>query len=69
MTLDPRRPPGNREQAPDQARARLRGRLFITGVLLAGLLGGWWAVSAGKRMAEERKARLKPATPATAPVR
>ena len=59
MTLDPRPPPSQR----DQARARLRGRLFVTGVLLAGVLGGWWAVSAGKRMAEERKARLRPAGP------
>jgi hypothetical protein len=46
-------------------RSRLRGRLFITGVLLAGVVGGWLAVQQGKRLAEERKARLRP--PATAP--
>jgi hypothetical protein len=47
-------------------RARLAGRLFITGVLLAGVLGGLWAVRSGKRLAEERKARMRPATTAPA---
>jgi hypothetical protein len=47
-------------------RARLAGRLFITGVLLAGGLGGLWAVRSGKRLAEERKARMRPATTAPA---
>ena len=47
-------------------RSRLAGRLFITGVLLAGVVGGWLAVRHGKQLAEERKARMRP--PATAPV-
>ena len=47
-------------------RARLAGRLFITGILLAGVVGGLLAVRHGKRLAEERKARMRP--PATAPV-
>ena len=48
-------------------RSRLGGRLFITGVLLAGVLGGWLAVREGKRLAEERKARMR--APASAPAR
>jgi hypothetical protein len=56
---------GPRPRTP--RRTRLLGRLFITAVLLAGALGGWLAVRSGKRLAEERKARMH--VPAAAPAR
>jgi hypothetical protein len=59
MPVDGPRPRSSRQ-------SRLAGRLFITAVLLAGVLGGLWAVRSGKRLAEERKARMHPATTAPA---
>jgi hypothetical protein len=43
---------------PDERRRRLIGRLILTGVLVAGAAGGLLAVRAGKRLAQQRKARV-----------
>lgn len=61
VDIDPRSQPA--APAPTR-RSRLLGRILVTTTLVGGLLGGWWALSEGKRLAQERKARVHAPGPA-----
>jgi hypothetical protein len=62
--IDPRPP-----RPSASKRSRRFGRMLVTLTLLSGLAGGLWAVLAGMRLAEERKARMSPAPATPAPAR